>query len=114
MTDNLTYEVNQFSSVTKVTVKSISNLIKELDWLNYEVAPEWKRFCSFGPEDIGTVWEQIGAIRKRKLPRGVVISEQIRDKMIKKVEKMTENKLFGIPVISSPFLKETEGFIFYE
>lgn len=43
----------------------------------YEVAPEWKRFCTFGPKDIGTVWEEIGAIRPMKINQ--LIADMVKE-----------------------------------
>jgi hypothetical protein len=45
---------------------------KTLFTYGYEVAPEWRAFCTFGPEDIGTVWEEIGAIRPIRFDKWVL------------------------------------------
>ena len=95
----------------------IDAAMKKLEWLNYEVAPEWSRFCSFGPEDIGGVWEQIGAIRRKPTFDQIVVSEQL-------MQKLNENflsqiyspggptlpeSLFGIPVVRSAHLQGMTG-----
>jgi hypothetical protein len=53
--------------------------VKKLEWLRYEVDPEWKRFCSFGPDDIAGPFEKLGIIRKRVIPDFAVVSQSTID-----------------------------------
>ena len=53
--------------------ETLENTMRQMQWIEYEIDPEWGRFCSFGPDDIGTVWEDIGVIRKRPRYTTVVI-----------------------------------------
>lgn len=53
-------------SVTRVSIASdIDDLWRQSAWEMYEVAPDWQRFCEFGPRDIGSVWEDLGVIRRK-------------------------------------------------
>ncbi len=117
-----TFVMASFTNIAKFTVDDMQKQMQELEWLNYEVNPSWARFCSFGPDDIGSVWEKIGAIRKR--PRFDAI--MIGDKMLKALNKQMEadvfngsfapsygscvaeadSKLFGLRVIGSPLLSD--------
>lgn len=57
-----------------------------MDWIDYEVDPEWASFCSFDHRDIGSVWEDLGVIRKR--PPSIL--EIIRQQMITIADKRIE------------------------
>lgn len=106
-------------SITSFSVVELRDSIKQMEWLNYEVAPEWQRFCSFGPEDMGSVWEEIGAIRRRPTISRVIVSEE----MAKRMNKIIEEEVlfrptgygvvsgFGIPMHVSPYLKGVCGFL---
>lgn len=54
-------------------MNAIHKIIKRMEWLTYEVDPEWSRFCSFGPEDIGGPWEKLGVIRKKPIFDGLCL-----------------------------------------
>lgn len=108
LADNCSYTMKEFNFSVKYSVAELEKTIKKLEWLNYEVAPEWSKFCSFGPEDIGSVWEDIGAIRKR--PKYMCV---VNDAMVEKMNRRVENQilgfspmftdsLYGIPVVKSP------------
>lgn len=96
------------SSAAKISRESIVDSMKDILWLEYEVDPEWKRFCSFGPEDIGSVWEAIGAIRKRPRYSMAVVGELLAGKLNKQVEC---NLLYGIPLQVSKQLREMDGYL---
>lgn len=91
-----TYELKSFSNAVSFSVDDIRKSMREMEWMNYEVDPSWSRFCSFGPEDIGSVWEKIGVIRKR--PRFDAI--MIGDRMLKELNKRIESDFFGNPYAS--------------
>lgn len=64
----------------------------KMDWLEYEVDPEWASFCSFNHRDIGSVWEDLGVIRKRPIS----VLEIIRQQMIQRWdERINKAFLFG-------------------
>ena len=79
--------------------------IKRLEWLRYEVDPEWARFCSFGPEDIGGPWEKLGIIRKRPTFNMIALEklaiEAIESKFAKDLLE-PQSPLFGMNVVESP------------
>jgi hypothetical protein len=56
-----TYELKSFTNTVQFSVSDLRKSMREMEWLSYEVDPSWSRFCSFGPEDIGSVWEKIGS-----------------------------------------------------
>lgn len=101
------------------SLEALRESVRKLEWLKYEVAPEWQRFCSFGPEDMGSVWEEIGAIRRRPTISRVIVSEEMAKRMNKIIE---EEVLFrptgygvvsgyGVPMQVSPYLKGVCGFL---
>jgi len=116
-----TYELKSFTNTVPFSVSDLRKAMREMEWLSYEVSPEWSRFCSFGPNDIGSVWEKIGAIRKR--PRYDAI--MIGDKMLKALNDQlgrqvlngctgfnyasarSDARLFGLRVIGTPHLTDT-------
>ena len=105
---NWTAESSTAGSVSytqSVTVKQLFEIKKDLEWMEYEVAPEWEKFCSFGPEDIGTVWEEIGAIRKRPQFDMLVMSESMLHSIQKAADRVNASvehqALYGIPVLQS-------------
>jgi hypothetical protein len=49
----------------KISRAALEAAERRLQWPVYEVEPEWAAFCQFGPDDIGSVWEELGVIRKR-------------------------------------------------
>jgi hypothetical protein len=119
MDDGYTYTTKQLTNTASFSVESLRKSFREMEWISYEVDPEWSRFCSFGPDDIGSVWEKIGAIRKR--PRYDAI--MIGDKMLKALNQRIESdffsgpqnylsgvhdaRLFGLRVIGTPHLTDT-------
>jgi len=114
MADNCTYAMKSFGGSVRITVDSIRDSIREAEWLNYEVDPEWSRFCSFGPKDIGSVWEQIGAIRKRRRIDMIAISKTMAEKMSEHMENGVfkgsfPESIYGIPVFISPFVGDCEA-----
>ena len=62
------YTTKSFGGTATFTMDMLRESVREMDWLNYEVDPEWLRFMEFGPDDIGGVWETLGVIRKRQPP----------------------------------------------
>ena len=115
-----TYEMKSFTNVASFTVGDMRKQMRELEWLRYEVDPSWARFCSFGPEDIGSVWEKIGAIRKRPRFDAIMIGDSMLKALNKQIEADFFNgsfapsygscvaevdaKLFGLQVVRSPLL----------
>lgn len=98
-------------------VKDLKNTILSMEWAEYEVAPEWRKFCSFGPEDIGTVWEKIGAIRKRPRISMAIVSEAMMKKLDNEFSRYVlgePSSLFGFPVQVSPYLSGMSGFLINE
>ena len=114
MTDATTYAPLAMSATTTITRKSMLDSIKAMEWLNYEVDPEWGRFCSFGPEDIGSVWEQIGAIRKKPRYSMALVSEELFQKINKRIENNLlygEPYVYGISVQPSRMLSGMNGYL---
>lgn len=112
------------ATTTSFSVKSLVDSIKAMEWLRYEVAPEWDRFCSFGPEDIGSVWEKIGAIRKRPQYSMALISQEMAAKLNKQIKAELLNRsggsygsakhdsvMFGLRVEVSPYLSGNSGYL---
>lgn len=58
------------------TLEGMRKNILKLRWLEYEVDPEWSRFCEFSEKDIGGPWEQLGVIRRRPRPDKVFVNKQ--------------------------------------
>ena len=113
-----TFTEKKFNAAFSVTRESLLDSMRELEWLKYEVAPEWRRFCSFGPEDIGSVWETIGAIRKRPQYSMAVMSQKMLDAINSKIERDVlfggaENysMMSGIRIEVSPFLSGNTGYL---
>ena len=115
MSSAVTFNEKTFSGLTavQITAKNIEDSVKRIEWINYAVDPEWARFCSVGPEDIGSVWEKIGAIRKRPGFETVVMS----NKMIQKMNDLLEQRIiygevaesspmFGVRFIGCPMLDD--------
>jgi hypothetical protein len=111
-------------TASSVTCQSIIDSVKRMKWLEYEVAPEWQKFCEFGPDDIGGVWEQIGAIRKRPVFSMVVVSNQALAAINRRVERdilcgsdvsyssySHDAALYGVRVIGSPCLAPDRAFL---
>lgn len=110
---NQTYAATSFNGNFKLTADILKKTMREMEWLSYEVAPEWSKFCSFGPDDIGSVWEDIGAIRKRPKFNMLAVSDSMMKEMNPRVEDKILNSnadipgfIFGIPVVHSPYLNE--------
>lgn len=102
------------------TTESLKDLVRQAEWLKYEVAPEWERFCSFGPEDIGSVWEKIGAIRKRPQPRAFYVSRdmlaelqvKIAAGLMHRMQHPFYDSLYGVPVhVLPPAVGEKQAFM---
>ena len=99
---------------------SFSDMLKaarDLEWLEYEVDPLWARFCSFGPDDIGSVWEKIGAIKKRPRYDTVMIGDEMLSAMKQygvldgsmapcfgSCVAEVDARLFGLRIVGSPLL----------
>lgn len=86
-TNGQSFELKSFAGTFPITTEMLRKSAMEFEWLHYEVDPKWSKFCSFGPEDIGSVWEKIGAIRKRRIPSYLIIAEGIAAKMNAHFEK---------------------------
>lgn len=109
------------SSPLMMPTACLEDLVRRAEWLDYEVAPEWERFCSFGPEDIGSVWEKIGAIRKRPQPRAFYVSRdmlaELQVKIAADLMQRTEqlffpDSIYGIPVhVLPPEVGEKQAFM---
>lgn len=117
--------VHREFTASSVTYQSILDAAKRMEWLAYEVAPEWQKFCEFGPEDIGGVWEKIGAIRKRPVYSHLVVSNQALEAINKRLDREIlyggavsysshshDAALFGVRVIGSPCLSPNQAFLF--
>ena len=116
-----TYELKSFTNTVSFSVDDMRKSMREMEWINYEVSPEWSRFCSFGPEDIGSVWEQIGAIRKRPRFDAIMIGERMLKALNDQLERQvldgcmgfnyasarSDARLFGLRVIGTPHLTNT-------
>lgn len=91
-----------------MTADSFAGLYRASQWSLYEVDPEWARFCEFGPEDIGSVWEDLGIIRKRPRVDHLYISEELMarvkeaDKSIAESLTRPIDTLYGVPVTVMP------------
>lgn len=75
------------------STKDLARNIERLEWFGYEVDPEWRRFCEFGPDDIGGPFEKLGIIRKRPSYDTVVMSQRASDAMNLAAERAC---VFGI------------------
>jgi hypothetical protein len=112
------YTELKLSSTSMFSVKALTDSVRQLEWLRYEVAPEWQRFCSFGPEDIGSVWEQIGAIRKRPRMATVMLPEAMIASMNRAIEREClygsarhDALLFGVRVLGTPLCSPNVGYL---
>lgn len=81
--------------------------------MQYEVDPEWARFCKFGPDDIGGCWEKLGIIRKRRpRPTHVFMPESTLRELrecLRRPDLPVEpdlHSLYGIRVSASPMLTD--------
>lgn len=83
------------------STEKLRQLSKQLDWLQYEVDPKWARFCSFGPDDIGGVWEKLGVIRKRPPIAMLLVEKQIMDQLNNDFMKTVFGPIHlgGIPIM---------------
>lgn len=95
-------------------VAHLQNLHRQAEWLNYEVDPEWSRFCSFGPDDIGGPFEKLGVIRRKPRIDVLHVSQDVLDRMREYVQKERAaagdpagnnsntpdpRSLYGIPIV---------------
>lgn len=112
------FEHKPLNAAYQFSIKDMVDSVKKLDWLNYEVDPEWKRFCSFGPDDIGGPFETLGIIRKRRVPDHLVINPE----SLKRVEQQLNAQLLGfdpgkgrdfagISVIPNPLLPPDRAYM---
>lgn len=115
---NETYSIKPIGHT--VSFSDMLKTARDLEWLNYEVDPSWARFCSFGPDDIGSVWEQIGAIRKRPRFDAIMVGEKMLKALNEQLERQVLNGcsgfnyssvradavLFGVRVVGSPLLSD--------
>lgn len=101
--------MNTAASVSvRSMVSELMHLKRDMDWLSYEVDPEWKAFCEFGPEDIGGPFEKLGIIRKKQRPTMLALSQETlarvdalnRESFTGKPS--TAATLMGIPVMELP------------
>lgn len=95
------YTTNSFKYSTQDLLKNV----KRLEWLRYEVDPEWARFCSFGPEDIGGPWEKLGIIRRRPHFDTIALEKRAIEAIDSKFAKDLlehQSPLFGMNVVESP------------
>lgn len=118
-----TYEIKSFTNTVSFSVDNMRKSMREMEWLNYEVDPFWSRFCLFGPEDIGSVWEKIGVIRKRPRFDAIMIGEKMLKALNGRIESdyfgrpsssvygsgaaAADARLFGLRVIGTPHLTDT-------
>ena len=84
------YKHLTISSTFKITAADIESMQRQAEWPLYEIDERWKSFCKFGPEDIGGVWEKLGAIRRRRVDLLVVA-----DSMRKKIDDLIEQQILG-------------------
>lgn len=98
MTDEK-FELPTYAATTaagfKYSTKDMVTALMKLEWLYYEVDPEWKRFCSFGPEDMGGPFEKLGIIRKR--PRLDTVVMNAVQKMNDKMNELMFQQIMGHP-----------------
>ena len=99
---SFTYSTTQITDST--STEKLRQLSKQLDWLQYEVDPKWARFCSFGPDDIGGVWEKLGVIRKRPPIAMLLVEKQIMNQLNNDFMKTVFDPIHigGIPIVESP------------
>ena len=112
------FEYKSLNVTYPFSMKDMLNSVKKLDWLNYEVDPEWKRFCSFGPDDIGGPFEKLCIIRKRHIPSHLVINpeslKRVQEKLNDRVLSFDPGKGYdftGISVITNPMLPHDQAYI---
>lgn len=103
------------AAVRQPSVDVLATSRRILFEMNYEVDPEWARFCKFGPDDVGGCWEKLGIIRKRPprpthciVPQAMFEQLQIRPEFDN--NNRPSNMLYGIRVTASPLL--TDRFVF--
>ena len=87
------------ASTGDYSATTLLTAMKKMDWFNYEVDPDWRGFCEFGPEDIGGVWEKLGVIRKRDPVKMAIVASDVAAVLDK---KMADQILYGIPSYGLP------------
>ena len=83
-------------------VAHLQQLHRQSEWLNYEVDPEWSRFCSFGPDDIGGPWEKLGVIRRKPRVDVLHLSPDVFERMREYVRKERAAAGVGDPAGNDP------------
>lgn len=80
--------------------------MKKMDWFNYEVDPDWRGFCEFGPDDIGGVWEKLGVIRKRDPVKMAIVAADVAAAIDKQMadQILYGSPQYGLPVYTDPYL----------
>lgn len=80
----------------------LEKIHRQTEWLNYEVDPEWSRFCSFGPDDIGGPWEKLGVIRRKPRIDVLRVSPDVLERMREYVRKERAAAGVGDPAGNDP------------
>lgn len=102
------------SRTTDFTMESFRRSIHQMEWLKYEVDPAWAKFCDFGPDDLGGVWEKLGVIRKRPELKGIVYMNPLDvDQLIESI-RLEPLPCYapGIPLQRSPLIPPGTAYVF--
>lgn len=112
------YTTKSFGGTATFTMDMLRESVREMDWLNYEVDPEWSRFMEFGPDDIGGVWETLGVIRKRQPLKSVLLSLQMAKKLNEHIERQVLNcsmptHILGVPAYVSSCVADDKAYLMF-
>jgi hypothetical protein len=102
------------SRTTDFTMESFRRSVQRLEWLKYEVDPAWAKFCDFGPDDLGGVWEKLGVIRKRpELTGTLYMNPRDADQLIESI-RLEPPPCYdpGIQLQRSPLIPPGTAYVF--
>lgn len=98
----IVYE-SAFSAAGKFDItEHLRKMTQKLEWLEYEVDPDFQGFMEFGPDDIGGVWEKLGVIRRKPKMALMALERRSIEALEKHFEQKIGEALFGIPIVESP------------
>lgn len=113
-----------FTASVPITRESMFKAIRDAEWLQYEVDPDWQNFCEFGPDDIGGPFEKLGVIRKRRIPTHLMLSAEAMKELNEAMERQAFNpwgngmsefvadSMRGLGVIESPVVPNGKAYMF--
>lgn len=83
-------------------VERLREKVRAMEWLEYEVDPDFRGFMEFGPDDIGGVWEKLGVIRRKPKMALMALERSAIEALEKHFEQKIGDVLRGIPIVESP------------